>query len=143
MYTVPSSAMAGDEEMAPGVADGVAKAGGVGASTGTDCGVMLMGVMERRREIGLRAAIGATPGDVQMMFLIEAATLAFVGGVAGLLLGLLVAFAIAFLSHWSFSVPFYVLPLGPCMAALVGVAFGLYPAVKASQLNPIEALHAD
>ena len=112
--------------------------GGIGVMN-----VMLMGVMERRREIGLRAAIGATPGDVQMMFLIEAATLAFVGGVAGLLLGLLVAFAIAFLSHWSFSVPFYVLPLGPCMAALVGVAFGLYPAVKASQLNPIEALHAD
>jgi putative ABC transport system permease protein len=112
--------------------------GGIGVMN-----VMLMGVMERRREIGLRAAMGATPGDVQLMFLVEAATLAFVGGVVGLACGLLAAFVAAKASGWSFSLALWVLPLGPGVAALVGVAFGVYPAVKASRLNPIEALRAD
>jgi putative ABC transport system permease protein len=112
--------------------------GGIGVMN-----VMLMGVMERRREIGLRAAIGATPRDLQMMFLIEAAVLAFVGGVAGLLFGLAAAFVVAQVSGWVFSLPLYVLLLGPGMAALVGITFGFYPALKASRLDPIEALRAE
>ncbi|MDR3507320.1 MAG: ABC transporter permease [Caulobacteraceae bacterium] len=112
--------------------------GGIGVMN-----VMLMGVMERRSEIGLRAAIGASPRDLQIMFLVEAGALAFAGGVAGLLLGLGAAFAIAMASHWSFSLPLYVLPLGPGLACVVGLIFGLYPAVKASRLDPIEALRAE
>jgi len=112
--------------------------GGIGVMN-----VMLMGVMERRREIGLRAAIGATPRDLQLMFLIEAAVLAFVGGVAGLLVGLTAALVVAKASGWAFGLPVYVLFLGPGMAALVGVAFGVYPALKASRLDPIEALRAE
>jgi putative ABC transport system permease protein len=112
--------------------------GGIGVMN-----VMLMGVMERRREIGLRAAIGATPGDLQIMFLVEAAALAFTGGLLGLVAGLIAAFAVAESSGWTFSLPLYVLPLGPGMAGLVGVAFGLYPAIKASRLDPIEALRAE
>ncbi|MGI9169380.1 MAG: ABC transporter permease, partial [Caulobacteraceae bacterium] len=112
--------------------------GGIGVMN-----VMLMGVMERRREIGLRAAIGANPGDLRLMFLVEAVTLAFVGGLIGLACGLLAALATAKASGWTFSVALWVLPLGPGVAALVGVAFGLYPAVKASRLSPIEALRAD
>ena len=112
--------------------------GGIGVMN-----VMLMGVMERRREIGLRAALGATPRDLQVMFLVEAATLAMVGGIAGLACGLIAAFITARVSHWTFSLAPWVLPLGPGVAALVGVAFGLYPAVKASRLNPIEALRAE
>jgi putative ABC transport system permease protein len=112
--------------------------GGIGVMN-----VMLMGVMERRREIGLRAAIGATPRDLQMMFLIEAAVLAFVGGVAGLAFGLAAALIVAKVSGWAFSLPLYVLLLGPGMAALVGITFGFYPALKASRLDPIEALRAE
>ncbi|HEY2177093.1 MAG TPA: ABC transporter permease [Caulobacteraceae bacterium] len=112
--------------------------GGIGVMN-----VMLMGVMERRREIGLRAAIGATPGDLQMMFLVEAAALALTGGLIGLIVGLVSAFTFAAASGWSFSLPLWVIPLGPGMAALVGIAFGLYPAVRASRLDPIEALRAE
>jgi putative ABC transport system permease protein len=112
--------------------------GGIGVMN-----VMLMSVMERRREIGLRAAIGATPGDLRRMFLIEAAALAFVGGVGGLALGLAAALLTAQVSGWGFSTPAYVLALGPGMAALVGVIFGFYPAAKAASLDPIEALRGD
>jgi putative ABC transport system permease protein len=112
--------------------------GGIGVMN-----VMLMSVMERRREIGLRAAIGATPRDLRRMFLIEAAVLAFVGGVGGLALGLAAALLTAQVSGWDFSTPAYVVVLGPGMAALVGVIFGFYPAAKAASLDPIEALRGD
>ena len=112
--------------------------GGIGVMN-----VMLMGVLERRREIGLRAAIGATPRDLRIMFLVEAVTLASVGGVAGLVLGLFVAAAMAAASGWAISVPLYVVPMGPGLGAAVGVAFGYYPAAKAARLDPIEALRAE
>lgn len=112
--------------------------GGIGVMN-----VMLMGVMERRREIGLRAALGASPRDIQLMFLVEAAALSLAGGLAGVVLGLLAAFVTAKTSGWSFSLALYALPLGGGVAVLVGVVFGLYPAVKASRLDPIEALRAE
>jgi len=112
--------------------------GGIGVMN-----VMLMGVMERRREIGLRAAIGATPADLRLMFLVEAAALALIGGLAGLALGLAAAAITAKASGWTFSLALWVLPLGPAVAAGVGVAFGLYPAIKAARLSPIDALRAE
>ncbi|SNS86280.1 putative ABC transport system permease protein [Sphingomonas laterariae] len=112
--------------------------GGIGVMN-----VMLMSVMERRSEIGLRAAIGATPRDLQLMFTVEAGVLALAGGVAGTLIGVLIAWIMAQYSGWTFDLAFYVLPLGSGMAAIVGLVFGLYPAITAARLHPIEALRAD
>lgn len=112
--------------------------GGIGVMN-----VMLMGVMERRREIGLRAAIGATPRDIQLMFLVEAAVLALSGGVLGALLGVAAAFVVAKTSGWTFDPALYALPLGSGVATVVGLVFGPYPALKASRLDPIEALRAE
>lgn len=112
--------------------------GGIGVMN-----VMLMSVMERRREIGLRAAIGATPRDLQLMFLVEAAALALVGGLAGVALGVGASWFMARAMGWGFAVALYVLPLGTGVAGLVGMAFGIYPAITASRLDPIEALRAE
>jgi len=105
--------------------------------------VMLMSMMERRQEIGLRAAVGATPRDIQVMFLAEALVLAAAGGVLGSVLGAGIAYVAAFLSHWPFRLAIYAIPLGTGVAVTVGVLFGLYPAIKAAQLDPIEALRAE
>ncbi|MES2056043.1 MAG: ABC transporter permease [Pseudomonadota bacterium] len=112
--------------------------GGIGVMN-----VMLMSVMERRREIGLRAAIGATPRDLQLMFLIEAAVLALIGGLIGVALGVGASYFMARALGWGFAVALYVLPLGTGMASIVGMIFGLYPAITASRVDPIEALRAE
>lgn len=112
--------------------------GGIGVMN-----VMLMNVLERRREIGLRAAIGATPRVIQQMFLVEAGILACLGGVAGAIFGILASYVVAKGAGWTFELALYVLPLGPGMACIVGLIFGLYPAISASRLDPIEALRAE
>ncbi|TRO89088.1 ABC transporter permease [Glycocaulis profundi] len=111
--------------------------GGIGVMN-----VMLMSVMERRREIGLRAAVGATPAELRLMFLIEAGLLSAAGGVLGAVAGIGVSLLVAMVSGWEFVLAMHVLPLGPAVAGAVGLIFGLYPAVAASRLDPIEALRA-
>ncbi len=112
--------------------------GGVGVMN-----VMLMTVMERRREIGLRAAIGATPGDIRMMFLIEAIVLALGGGVLGDVLGVGLTWLATLFLPFEFAVNWGVMILGAGVAASVGLVFGLYPAIAASRILPIEALRGD
>ncbi len=102
--------------------------------------IMLVSVTERTREIGVRMAIGATEGDVQRQFLIEAVVLSLIGGTAGILLGVGSCYLIAQTLEW----PILISPLAIAVAALfssaVGVFFGYYPARKAARLDPIEAL---
>jgi putative ABC transport system permease protein len=102
--------------------------------------IMLVSVTERTREIGLRIAVGATRRDIQSQFLIEAVTLASVGGLVGVPLGVVAAVAIALNAGWPILISPWAIVLACGFAALVGIAFGLYPARRAARLDPIVAL---
>ncbi len=102
--------------------------------------IMLVSVTERTREIGIRMAVGATSADVLIQFLIEAVVLALLGGVIGILLGLGGAIGLAYLAHWPLDVSPAIVCVAFLVSAGVGVFFGYYPALKASRLDPIEAL---
>jgi putative ABC transport system permease protein len=105
--------------------------------------IMLVSVTERTREIGVRKAVGAKRRDVLVQFLIEAVTLALVGGVLGLLLGYGLGALVSRLLPGNLPpahVPLWAVGLSFGFSALVGVFFGIYPAGKASRLDPIEAL---
>ena len=104
--------------------------------------VMLMAVLERRNEIGLRRALGATRGHIVGQFLAEAVLLAGVGGVAGALLGSLVAAAYAVSQGWVIALPVAGVIAGVVAATLVGALAGFYPALRAANTPPTDALRA-
>jgi len=101
---------------------------------------MLVSVTERTREIGLRLAIGARSSDVLMQFLIEAMTLSLLGGVIGIVLGVIGAKLTTVVAGWPTVISIDVIIVAFVFSLAVGLFFGLYPANKASRLNPIEAL---
>ncbi len=115
--------------------------GGVGIMN-----IVLVSVTERTREIGLRKALGATKKDILMQFLFESMLLTGSGGIIGVFFGTLLSFIVSLVltkltgSIWKFSFPYNAAFLGFLVSALVGFIFGVYPARKASQLNPIDAL---
>jgi putative ABC transport system permease protein len=102
--------------------------------------IMLVAVTERTREIGIRMALGATPWDVLVQFLLEAVTLALLGGLIGVGLGLGTAALLAHEANWPIVVSPTAIGLAFGVTAAVGIFFGYYPAWKASRLDPIEAL---
>jgi putative ABC transport system permease protein len=102
--------------------------------------IMLVSVTERTREIGLRMAIGAKPRSILLQFLVEALVLSIAGGLIGVALGVGTATWLAGKFQWPMQVQLDVIGISVVFSALVGVVFGLYPARKASQLDPIDAL---
>jgi putative ABC transport system permease protein len=102
--------------------------------------IMLVSVTERTREIGLRMAVGARARDILAQFLVEAVTLALIGGLLGIVLGIAGSAGIAHLAEWRVELRPDSVVLAVGFAAAVGVFFGFYPARKASRLLPIEAL---
>jgi putative ABC transport system permease protein len=102
--------------------------------------IMLVSVTERTREIGIRLAIGAQPGDVLAQFLVEAVVLSVLGGVVGIALGTGAALLLPVLAGLSAVVPWNAIALAFGFSALIGVFFGIYPARRASRLDPIVAL---
>jgi putative ABC transport system permease protein len=102
--------------------------------------IMLVSVTERTREIGIRTAIGARPGDILAQFLVEAVMLSLLGGLIGLGLGIALALWIPSLAGWPTVLSPQAMAIAFGFAALVGIFFGFYPARRASRLDPIEAL---
>lgn len=102
--------------------------------------IMLVAVTERTREIGLRKAIGASNRDILLQFLLESCFLSLFGGVIGLTIGIGSAKLIALLTPLEAAVPIWIILLGFLFPIGVGIFFGIYPATRASKLNPIEAL---
>lgn len=109
--------------------------GGVGIAN-----VMLMSVLERKAEIGLRRALGATRRHIAMQFVSEALALALVGGVLGVLLGAGLAVAYAFSQDWVPIIPIVAVVGGIAAALAIGAAAGFYPAMRAARLSPTDAL---
>ena len=105
--------------------------------------IMLVSVTERTREIGLRQALGARPRDVRLQFLLEAIVLSLVGGLVGVLVGVGGAYLFNSLGTMRAELVPVSIPLAFAAAAAVGIFFGYYPATKAAQLDPIEALRRE
>ena len=109
--------------------------GGVGVMN-----VMLMAVTERRKEIGIRRALGATQRDIQGQFLAEVLILSFVGGAVGILLGLGATYGICRFTGWEFALSWGGAALGAIVSGGAGIFFGSYPAYQAARLDPVTAL---
>lgn len=109
--------------------------GGVGIMN-----ILLVSVTERTREIGIRMAIGARPKDIRVQFLVESILISLLGGFIGLGLGWLAAWLGSILGEWPFMISFYPALLAVGFSFLIGVTFGLYPAIRAARLDPVEAL---
>ncbi|MEU0479128.1 FtsX-like permease family protein [Streptosporangium sp. NPDC006013] len=111
--------------------------GGIGIGN-----IMVISVLERRREIGLRRALGATKGHVAGQFLAESLVLSALGGAAGVLIGCAVTVGLSTARGWSAQIPVEALWGGPVVAVVVGAIAGLYPALRAARLAPAEALRS-
>jgi putative ABC transport system permease protein len=109
--------------------------GGIGVMA-----IMMISVTERTREIGVRKALGARRREILWQFLIEAAFLTSVGGLLGVVLGASIGFGVHWATGFPISLPVWSFAIGIGFSASVGIFFGLYPAIKASRLDPIEAL---
>jgi len=105
--------------------------------------IMLMVVTERTREIGLRKALGARRSDISSQIITESVVLSMFGGVIGTVLGAMVAIVISRFTPIPASIEVWSVALGIGLTALVGLFFGLYPAMRAARLDPIEALRRE
>jgi len=102
--------------------------------------IMLASVTERTREIGIRRALGARRRDIVIQFLVETVILSGTGGILGVVLGLIIPFIVSHAAGMKTIVTFWSPMLAFTISALVGVVFGIYPAIRAAKMDPVEAL---
>jgi putative ABC transport system permease protein len=105
--------------------------------------IMLMAVSERTREIGIRKALGARRRDILAQFVVESATLSLVGAMLGIGLGIALAFVVKAFTPLPAAVAPWSIAVGVVLGVSVGIAAGVYPASRASRLDPIDALRAE
>jgi putative ABC transport system permease protein len=105
--------------------------------------IMLVTVTERLREIGIRLAVGARHRDILLQFIVEAATLALLGGAIGAAVGIVAAVALGVFAEWPVVIELTAVTLAVAVASAVGVFFGYYPARKAARLEPVDALRSE
>ena len=131
------SPLAGLLALLAGIASIALVVGGIGIMN-----MMLTTVTERTVEIGLKKALGALPWQIQTQFLMESFMLSMIGGIVGILIGLILSYALCTMMETSFVISMGAIALGAGFSAAVGIIFGWAPARKASKLNPIDALRA-
>jgi putative ABC transport system permease protein len=102
--------------------------------------IMLASILERTQEIGLRRAVGARQSDIVRQFVVEATMISIAGGTLGILFGFMISRLIAWLAGWSTIVTARSIVLAFLVSTSVGLLFGIYPAMKAAQLDPVEAI---
>jgi putative ABC transport system permease protein len=102
--------------------------------------IMLASILERTREIGVRRAVGARQSDIIRQFVVEAMLISFVGGTFGIGFGFVMSRLIAWLAGWSTIVTLSSILLAFIVSITVGLVFGIYPAVQAARLDPVEAI---
>ena len=102
--------------------------------------IMIVSVTERTREIGLRMSIGATGRDIMMQFLIEAVIISVTGGLLGIFFGGVATWLISVIARWPVEISAVSVVLSFMVCTVIGIIFGFYPAAKASNLDPIEAI---
>lgn len=105
--------------------------------------IMIVTVTERKKEIGIRKALGATPRAIKSQFLVESATITLVGGILGIIVGLLISVLATLIMKWSFAIQWNAVILAFVFSALVGVFFGYNPAARAAKLDPVDALSGE
>lgn len=105
--------------------------------------IMIVTVTERRKEIGIRKALGATPNAIRMQFLVESATISLLGGIFGIFFGLVLSGVITYVMDWAYAVQWSACLVAFLFSAFVGVFFGLNPASRAAKLDPVEALASE
>lgn len=105
--------------------------------------IMIVTVTERKQEIGIRKALGATPSDIRQQFLIESASITLVGGVLGIIIGILISFAVEYVQSQAFTININACIISFIFSVFVGIFFGLNPASRAAKLDPVVALSGE
>ncbi len=104
---------------------------------------MLISVRERTLEIGVRRAVGAKKRDILTQFIVESLLLSLNGGIVGIVLGMIISYAVSLTTKWDLIVPNNIIIISFFVALFIGMFFGVYPARKAATLNPIDALKCE
>jgi len=105
--------------------------------------IMIVTVTERRKEIGIRKALGATPSAIKSQFLVEAAAITIIGGVIGIIVGIIISVIATYIMNWSFDIQWEAVIFSFAFSALVGLFFGYNPAARAARLDPVDALASE